>query len=574
MLLLLFACTKSPEPTDSGQVDEVDQDVDDDGFLVGEDCDDTDPNTWPGAIELCDGQDQDCDDVVDEGVTTTWYADADGDGDGSDTDTQESCDRPDGYTSTGGDCDDADDTVHPTADEVCDDVDQDCDGAVDEGELSTFWADADDDGYGDASAPVEACSAPSGHVDDDTDCDDTDGASFPGNPETCDEADNDCDGPVDEGVTTTYWVDADVDGYGDDDLDTEACALPTGYAAVGGDCDDADDGVNPGADEGIADGLDQDCDDYELCYLDDDGDGYGGTATTTSADLDCEDDGEDSASADCDDSSADRYPGADEYCDDADDDCDGSVDEGALDVETFYEDGDGDGYGDASSTTEACSASSGWVADDTDCDDGDADVNPGGTESCDGVDEDCDTDVDEGVLGTGASCPAEDCAEILADNASAADGTYTLDLGDYTCDMTTDGGGWTLVQDDAVVYGTTWDGSYYNSEGFTWTEALFAYDSGSVSAHCTYPSSLTGCNNLGFQFASESWGVALNYGSSVCGMALSDYTGNTNYIGGYDFVIDRSSSTDTIRLGSLEGISSCTTSDNSGTAYVDIYVRP
>ena len=56
-------------------------------------------------------------------------------------------------------------------------------------------------------------------------------------------------------------------------------------------------------------------------------------------------------------------------------------------------------------------------------------------------------------------------------------------------------------------------------------------------------------------------------------MSTTDYTSNTSYIGGYDFVIDTSSSTDTIRLGMLEGISSCTTSDNYGTAYIDVKVR-
>lgn len=139
--------------------------------------------------------------------------------------------------------------------------------------------------------------------------------------------------------------------------------------------------------------------------------------------------------------------------------------------------------------------------------------------------------------------------------------------------MTTDGGGWTLVQDGAHVYGTGYDTSYYNSEGFTWDEALFAYGSGSVHAHCTYPGSLTSCNNLGFQFGSESWGVPLNWGSSICGMSTKSYTSATSYIGGYDFVISRTSSTDTIRLGTLEGVSSCTTADNPGSAYLDIYVR-
>ncbi|MDG1483646.1 MAG: putative metal-binding motif-containing protein, partial [Myxococcota bacterium] len=281
---------------------------------------------------------------------------------------------------------------------------------------------------------------------------------------------------------------------------------------------------------------------------------------------------------DCDDSDADVNPDADEVCNEIDDDCDGDIDTDDADLdastgETYYADDDGDGFGDPDDTTEACSEPSGYTDDDNDCDDTTSSTNPDATEICDGEDNDCDGVEDNGVLGTGTACPAEDCTEILADDSTAADGDYELNAGTYTCDMTTDGGGWTLVGEAVSVYGTGYDTTYYNSEGFTWTETLFAYNSGSVHAHCTYPSSMTGCNNLGFQFASESWGVALNWGSSICGMSTTDYTGDTSYIGGYDFTIARSESTNTMRLGTLEGISSCTTSDNPGTAYVDILVR-
>lgn len=176
-------------------------------------------------------------------------------------------------------------------------------------------------------------------------------------------------------------------------------------------------------------------------------------------------------------------------------------------------------------------------------------------------------------LGSTPSCSATDCAEIMDAGDSTGDGTYWLDLGAYWCDMTTDGGGWTQVKDNAPVYGTGWDASYYNTEGFSWTETLFAYDSGSISAHCVYPDAMTGCNDLGFQFASEAWGLPLNWGSSLCSLGTTDYTANTTYPGGYDFAVSRASSSDTIRLGSLEGIASCTTEDNYGTAYVDILVR-
>ena len=82
-----------------------------------------------------------------------------------------------------------------------------------------------------------------------------------------------------------------------------------------------------------------------------------------------------------------------------------------------------------------------------------------------------------------------------------------------------------------------------------------------------------GCNNIGMQFGSESWGVAQNWGSSLCGLSTTSYTSATSYIGGYDWIISRSGSTDTIRVGTLEGIASCTIGDNPGSAYIDIWVR-
>jgi hypothetical protein len=160
----------------------------------------------------------------------------------------------------GTDCDDADAAVNPDADETCNERDDDCDGSVDERVETTWSADADGDGYGDATTTEDACEAPEGYVLDDTDCDDANAAAFPGNPETCDGADNDCNGAVDDGVLTTYYLDADGDGWGDAASTAEDCSLPAGYAEAPGDCLDSDAAVSPDGTEVCQDGLDNDCD--------------------------------------------------------------------------------------------------------------------------------------------------------------------------------------------------------------------------------------------------------------------------------------------------------------------------
>jgi len=311
----------------------------------------------------------------------------------------------DGFLTPGKDCDDTDPAVSPLAVEICDGVDNDCDGEIDEDVTMAFWLDADEDGAGDPEQLVMACEAPEGHVDNDLDCDDADPAARGGAAELCDGADNDCDGEIDEddALDALVWfADADGDGHGDPLVSLPACAAPDGYVATPTDCDDADPARSPDADE-ICNELDDDCDgtvdepdavDAPTWSIDYDGDGYGSTTNQVvqceaprwyaDNDLDCDD--------------TDRFisPDAVEVCDGADNDCDGDTDESdAADAATWYLDGDGDGYGDATTTAPGCEPPSGHVADDTDCDDGSADTNPGADEVCDGVDNDCDGDSDE-----------------------------------------------------------------------------------------------------------------------------------------------------------------------------------
>ncbi|MCB9745431.1 MAG: FG-GAP repeat protein [Alphaproteobacteria bacterium] len=168
----------------------------------------------------------------------------------------------DGY-SAAEDCDDADPAVWPGAEERCDGIDNDCDGTIDVGasDASSFYADADGDGYGDPAYVVVACAAPEGHVDVAGDCDDSAAEVYPEAPELCDGLDNNCDFRIDEGLSSAWYPDADGDGWGADAGVTEACEAPEGYVEQGGDCDDSASAANPGQSTEICgDGLDNDCD--------------------------------------------------------------------------------------------------------------------------------------------------------------------------------------------------------------------------------------------------------------------------------------------------------------------------
>ena len=163
----------------------------------GGDCDDADGEIFPGAAEVCDGQDNDCNGLTDDGVETLYYPDNDGDGFGSGFGETAACEPPAGHTTDSSDCDDTDETVYPDASELCDGQDNDCDGAVDE-EPPVWYADADFDGYGDPDTTTTDCDQPSGYVSDSSDCDDGRAETYPGAEDRCDGLDNDCDKELDE----------------------------------------------------------------------------------------------------------------------------------------------------------------------------------------------------------------------------------------------------------------------------------------------------------------------------------------------------------------------------------------
>ncbi len=329
------------------------------GFVDNDqDCDDTEPTTYPGAPEACDGVDNDCTGTADDGPGAIWYADTDGDLFGDPANTTFACTQPSGYVDNDWDCYDADPFVKPGGIEICNSLDDDCDGTADNGWVPDgdfYYRDFDSDGFGDANVRRRRCAAPAGFVDDDTDCNDLDDTIHPGATELCDGVDQDCDGVADNGGTGGPWYDdADADGYGDASVTVPGCTQPAGTAANGLDCDDGDATVNPGASE-ACNGVDDDCN---------------GAVPGNEADADA--DSVRLCAGDCNDADPDVRPGAAELCNGTDDDCDG-----AIPIDEVDNDSDGSAI---------CEG---------DCNDGDSAIHPSSPEICNDIDDNCD-----GVLGT------------------------------------------------------------------------------------------------------------------------------------------------------------------------------
>jgi hypothetical protein len=449
------------------------------------DCDDAAAAAHPGADEVCDGLDDDCDGQVDEDDAVdavTWYLDHDADGYGSDAVPHRSCVAPEGYAADAGDCDDREPLASPAGVERCDGLDNDCDDTTDEEAVDAvlLHADVDHDGHGDPDVELLGCLGSDGTVIDASDCDDTRSTVWPGAPERCNGYDDDCDGDIDGNAVDMrlVYVDGDGDGFGDPDTAMESCSTGAGYSLRDTDCDDTDAGVNPRGTE-TCDAVDQDCDgaidegaaDAIDWYVDADGDGHGLDGEPVTA---CEGpDGTAASDDDCDDTSADRYPGNPEVCDAVDNDCDELVDVDAEGAPTWYRDNDGDGFGNAGRSLTICDAPLGYVTDDTDCNDGRSAIHPDAEEICNAMDDDCDAQVDEpedvpwtdwyaDVDGDGFGDPDDGVSACAAEDERVADSTDCNDRSDVsypgapeTCDgldNNCDG----TVDDPDVVTWTDW----------------------------------------------------------------------------------------------------------------------
>ncbi|WP_258103554.1 MopE-related protein [Marinoscillum sp. MHG1-6] len=238
-------------------------------------------------------------------------------------------------------------------------------------EFIFYYQDLDGDGSGNGTVLVYSPVSPPGYSTSPDDCNDTD-------PEL--------------NENTNWYADLDADGYGDPDNFVTQCEQPADYVLNDADCDDANSEITP----------------TTVWYLDSDGDGYGYPGVSTTQCLQPQDYVADNT--DCNDSNPDINPS-----------------------NIYYADFDSDGYGDPDNATNSCVQPIDYVADNSDCDDSESTVHPGAEEICDGLDNDCDQQVDVDITA---------CASANNATTQCEEGNCTLSCspGYANCDNNPDNG--------------------------------------------------------------------------------------------------------------------------------------
>jgi hypothetical protein len=476
-------------------------DNDNDGFSQDEgDCDDADPLRNPAALETCNGIDDNCNDVTDEDGAFDafeFFLDFDGDGYGvpntAETPSVYTCEQPTGYVDNQIDCNDSEPASYPGRDEICDFIDNDCDGAADEGtavDAITWYEDNDEDDYGSPYAAFVSCpvdtqgNGPAGYVANNEDCNDQRIDINPGAPEVCDgQTDEDCDTLIDDQDPdatgkTTFYYDADGDGWGREDVSIESCVEQPLFVEASPDCDDDNRFVNPDYNEICGNLVDDDCDtvidngtDDIQWYTDGDGDGYGDPESPGL--IQCsQPSGQVNNDEDCNDGNINIYPGA---------------------VEVWYDGVDSDCFNDSDFDADRDGYDSEAYGSD-DCDDSDVEVNPGLPEICeDGKDNNCDD--------VGDTCKQD--AALFGELASSRLGDGVDFAGDW------DGDG----EVDALLGGSRYDGPKGNALGAAYI----------VSGP------ITGASDVGTSYDLRVHGAANQDYLGIAVAGLGNYDGNDSY---------------------------------------------
>lgn len=351
---------------------------------VGGDCNDSHREIHPGAAESCNEVDDDCSGKADDGLRfQDFYPDLDQDDYGDSRGTAlSSCQLlVPGRVPNKADCDDQNPAIKPSAPEVCNQVDDDCDLQVDDGLVFLdYYPDGDGDSYGAAGAtPQSSCLPVPGKTPDHSDCNDLDRTVHPGAQESCNDLDDDCDGQKDNGLAfQSYWPDADSDNHGSSSAAAQASCRPlSGKVNNNSDCDDTRPSVHPGSAEACND-LDDNCDGRK-----DEGNPGGGASCGTGqpgvcskGTLTCQ-----GGSLTC---PRDRGPSS-ELCNQLDDDCDNQTDEDFPLKGQSCTAGQG-----------VCARSGGYLCK-ADFSGTYCDASPGSptAAACDGLDNDCDGVADE-----------------------------------------------------------------------------------------------------------------------------------------------------------------------------------